>query len=72
MILDKDGEEHEFLKEERIGKNNSDRTDFKKISAGQRRSPKKEIMEAMEYSLLAGGKRLRPMLMRETYVLLWR
>lgn len=25
------------------------------------------IMEAMSYSLLAGGKRLRPMLMRETY-----
>ena len=24
------------------------------------------IMEAMEYSLMAGGKRLRPMLMRET------
>lgn len=29
----------------------------------------KEIMEAMEYSLLAGGKRLRPMLMKETYEL---
>lgn len=29
----------------------------------------KEIMEAMEYSLLAGGKRLRPMLMQETYTL---
>ena len=27
------------------------------------------IMEAMEYSLLAGGKRLRPMLMKETYEL---
>lgn len=27
----------------------------------------KEIMEAMEYSVMAGGKRLRPMLMRETY-----
>lgn len=26
-----------------------------------------KIMEAMEYSLLAGGKRLRPMLMQETY-----
>lgn len=26
-------------------------------------------MEAMEYSLMAGGKRLRPMLMRETYLL---
>ena len=36
--------------------------------------PKKEgyqklIMEAMEYSVLAGGKRLRPMLMNETYKL---
>ena len=27
------------------------------------------IMEAMEYSLLAGGKRLRPRLMWETYCL---
>ena len=27
----------------------------------------KIIMEAMEYSLMAGGKRLRPMLMLETY-----
>ncbi len=27
----------------------------------------KTIMEAMNYSLLAGGKRLRPMLMQETY-----
>ena len=27
----------------------------------------KQIMEAMEYSLMAGGKRLRPMLMQETY-----
>ena len=29
----------------------------------------KLIMEAMEYSLMAGGKRLRPMLMKETYAL---
>lgn len=29
----------------------------------------KRIMEAMEYSVLAGGKRLRPMLMQETYQL---
>ena len=29
----------------------------------------KQIMEAMEYSLMAGGKRLRPMLMQETYAL---
>ncbi len=29
----------------------------------------KVIMEAMEYSLLAGGKRLRPMLIKETYEL---
>ena len=27
----------------------------------------KTIMEAMNYSVLAGGKRLRPMLMAETY-----
>lgn len=29
----------------------------------------KQIMEAMEYNLLAGGKRLRPMLMQETFTL---
>lgn len=29
----------------------------------------KTIMEAMEYSLMAGGKRLRPMLMQETFLL---
>ena len=29
----------------------------------------KEIMDAMEYSVMAGGKRLRPMLMKETYSL---
>ena len=27
----------------------------------------KTVMEAMNYSILAGGKRLRPMLMLETY-----
>ena len=27
----------------------------------------REIMDAMEYSVMAGGKRLRPMLMQETY-----
>lgn len=29
--------------------------------------PQKLVMEAMNYSVLAGGKRLRPMLMQETY-----
>lgn len=29
--------------------------------------PQKQIMEAMNYSVLAGGKRLRPMLMMESY-----
>lgn len=29
--------------------------------------PQKTIMEAMNYSIRAGGKRLRPLLMRETY-----
>ena len=27
----------------------------------------KRVLEAMNYSVLAGGKRLRPMLMQETY-----
>ena len=30
----------------------------------------REIMDAMEYSVMAGGKRLRPMLMQETYRML--
>ena len=29
----------------------------------------KTVLEAMNYSVLAGGKRLRPMLMEETYKL---
>lgn len=29
----------------------------------------KEVMEAMEYSVMGGGKRVRPMLMKETYQL---
>ena len=35
----------------------------------QQKGYQKLIMEAMAYSLLAGGKRLRPMLMQETYKL---
>ncbi|MGN1267240.1 MAG: polyprenyl synthetase family protein, partial [Dorea sp.] len=35
----------------------------------QQKGHQKLIMEAMAYSLLAGGKRLRPMLMKETYQL---
>ena len=30
----------------------------------------KQIMEAMNYSFLAGGKRLRPLIMHETYRML--
>lgn len=33
----------------------------------EKKGKQKIIMEAMEYSLMAGGKRLRPMLMQETY-----
>ena len=33
----------------------------------QQEGYQKTIMEAMEYSVMAGGKRLRPMLMQETY-----
>lgn len=33
----------------------------------EKEGEQKIIMEAMEYSLMAGGKRLRPMLMEETY-----
>ena len=35
----------------------------------EQKGPQKVIMEAMEYSLMAGGKRLRPMLMKESYEL---
>ena len=31
----------------------------------------KAIMEAMNYSVMAGGKRLRPLLMHETLILLY-
>ena len=31
--------------------------------------PQKTVFQAMNYSVLAGGKRLRPMLMRETYIM---
>ena len=33
----------------------------------RQRGYQKVIMEAMAYSLLAGGKRLRPMMMKETF-----
>lgn len=33
----------------------------------EEQGPQKLIMEAMNYSIMAGGKRLRPMLMQETY-----
>lgn len=33
----------------------------------EEKGPQKLIMEAMNYSMMAGGKRLRPMLMQETY-----
>lgn len=33
----------------------------------QENGPQKTILEAMNYSMRAGGKRLRPLLMRETY-----
>lgn len=33
------------------------------------KGPQKTVLEAMNYSVLAGGKRLRPMLMQETYKL---
>lgn len=41
-----------------------------KLYLPEKAGRQKLIMEAMEYSLLAGGKRLRPMLMMETYRLL--
>ena len=47
-------------------KNSTDRTDFKSISA-QGAGYQEVIMDAMSYSMLAGGKRLRSMLMQETY-----
>lgn len=40
-----------------------------RITCQSKRDTRKLIMEAMGYSLLAGGKRLRPMLMKETYTL---
>ena len=56
------------FKEERIGKITAIEQILKKYLP-VKEGLQKEIVEAMEYSLLAGGKRLRPMLMRETYAL---
>ena len=38
-----------------------------KKAAPKEEGYQKTIFEAMNYSLMAGGKRLRPMLMKETY-----
>lgn len=40
-----------------------------KVYLPEKTGYQKEIMDAMEYSVMAGGKRLRPMLMKETYSL---
>ncbi|MEE1314703.1 MAG: farnesyl diphosphate synthase [Faecalimonas sp.] len=50
-------------KEERIAQIEAILRQYLPEAKGQQ----KLIMEAMEYSLMAGGKRLRPMLMQETY-----
>ncbi len=54
------------FKEEQAQKVNSIEMILKKYLP-QREGYQSVIMEAMEYSLMAGGKRLRPMLMQETY-----
>ena len=38
-----------------------------KVYMPKEEGPQKLIMEAMNYSVTVGGKRLRPMLMQETY-----
>ncbi len=56
------------FKEEQLQKVEAIESVFKKylpVANGYQRL----IMEAMEYSVMAGGKRLRPMLMQETYKL---
>lgn len=32
----------------------------------------KKVLEAMNYSVMAGGKRLRPILMEESFFFVWR
>lgn len=44
--------------------------DLLKIYLPKEEGYQKTVLEAMNYSLLAGGKRLRPMLMQETYRML--
>ncbi len=54
------------FKEERIGKITAIEQILKKYLP-VKEGLQKEIMEAMEYSMTAGGKRLRPILIMETY-----
>ena len=65
LILDEEGAEHEFneRREEKVAEIENVLKKYLPNPTGHQ----KKIMEAMEYNLMAGGKRIRPMLMRETY-----
>ena len=65
LVLDENGETHEFYEIYREKKEYIENV-LKKYLPEQE-GYQKVIMEAMEYSLMAGGKRLRPVLMLETY-----
>ena len=68
LMLDEDGEKHELNNWENERENKVKELEEIIVSyLPKQEGFQKVIMEAMEYSLMAGGKRLRPMLMMETY-----
>ena len=67
MNWDKNMEKDEALFQEGLGERTRQIETLLRAFLPKAEGPQKVIMEAMEYSLMAGGKRLRPMLMQEAY-----
>ncbi len=67
MNWDKNMEKDEALFQEGLGERIRQIETLLRAFLPKAEGPQKVIMEAMEYSLMAGGKRLRPMLMQEAY-----
>lgn len=67
MGCDKNTEKSEALFQEGLKERTTQIEALLRTFLPEAAGPQKVIMEAMEYSLMAGGKRLRPMLMQEAY-----